>query len=99
MGRGELNGTAQFVSWDRPIAWASILFDANIGPSSRNGTVICQGNRVDSNAMLKIAGKTIAASHSIVFHFRKVLLSEGFIGTSRSLGNEALATAKRLTCH
>ena len=67
-------------STEPSIAWASILFEASIGPRSSSGTSTGHGNFVAANAMLKTAGKTIAASHRIVFHFNRFLFSTLFMG-------------------
>ena len=61
------------------MAWASILLEASMGPSSSRGRTIGQGNLVDAKAMLKNAGKTMAASQSRVFHLRSLFFSEVFI--------------------
>src|SRR5262245_37825695 len=42
--------------------------------------MICQGNLVDAKAKLSAAGKTIANSQRIVFHFSRFFFSESFIG-------------------
>ena len=66
----------------RSMAWLSILLDANMGPMSSKGTMTCHGNLVAANARLKQAGKAIAASQRIVFHFKRLFLSEFFIVVS-----------------
>jgi hypothetical protein len=46
---------------------------------SNSGRTIGQGNLVEANATLKNAGKTIATSQRMVFHFKRCFLSVFFI--------------------
>ena len=62
-----------------PMAWLISLLENSIGPMSSRGTIICQGNLVEANAMLKKAGNTIARSQRMVFHFTEFFLSVFFI--------------------
>ena len=50
-----------------------------MGPISSRGRIIGQGNFAEAKAMLKKAGKTIATSQRIVFHFSRFFFSEFFI--------------------
>ena len=61
------------------MAWVSILLETNIGPMSSKGTIICQGNLVEANAMLKKAGNTIAVSQRMVFHLSRFFFSVFFM--------------------
>ena len=63
-----------------PIAWLSILFDASMGPNSRSGRFIGQGNLVEAWAMLNTAGETIAKSQRMVFQVTSFFLSSFVIG-------------------
>ena len=62
-----------------PIAWVIILLEANIGPMSSSGGIICQGNLVEANAMLRKVGNTIARSQRMVFHFSRCFFSVLFM--------------------
>ena len=50
-----------------------------MGPMSSRGRIIGQGNFAEAKAMLKKAGKAIATSQSMVFHFSKFFFSTVFI--------------------
>lgn len=65
-----------------------------MGPMSSRGRINGQGNLVEAKAMLKKAGKTMAASHRIVFHFSRFLFSE-FVITHVSFGCGWLRPRKR----
>jgi hypothetical protein len=70
-------GGCEFAS---PIAWVSILLETSMGPISKNGRMSGQGNLVEAKAMLDTAGKAIAASQRMVFHFNMFCLFAFFIG-------------------
>jgi hypothetical protein len=61
-----------------------------MGPISSRGTIICHGNLVAANAMLKNAGNTMAASQRTVFHFSRFFLSEVFISHVFPVANDIL---------
>ena len=53
-----------------------MLLEYSIGPKSTRGTIIGQGNLALDKAVLKKAGKAIARSQRIVFHFSRFFFSE-----------------------
>ncbi len=50
-----------------------------MGPMSSRGRIIGQGNFAEAKATLKTAGKAIATSQTIVFHFSRFFFSTFFI--------------------
>ena len=67
------------VAMESPIAWLSILLEYSMGPMSKSGRIIGQGNLAEANAMLKKAGNAMATSQRIVFHLSMFFFSESFI--------------------